>query len=416
MSGPYVPPGQSPPFQVVDDLHHGAWIIITGALGLVVSLVSFFIRLYVRIALHPPFAYDDYLLLGATIVAIVQAALLFDAVSHGFGTSIHLLEQNQVDKIQTVRLGYHSFFSHKLCQHLPNNTQLITVSDILYLITVYISKCCVCGIYLRLTPQKCHNRASLATLALCTAWVIPAVFIIAVNCELNRPWKGSGGQCVNLSKRWQFIVALDIATELIIFGLAVFLLWGLFMPLKRKLTIGFAFMFRLPLIIFSVFHIYTILLLVHSPDPTLAVVTPVIWAQVELNYALVACSIFCLRPFMAAVSTNYGTAGDSNLESTSGVSRSWKVDSSKAESGRQTNLNTERRSWRISGRLDGVGYGGRQAGPVAEPTSIELVEMDGQRSVESDGGSVRMMIRKDVEYTVEYDRRRDLSMSGAYWR
>ncbi|PYH34491.1 uncharacterized protein BO87DRAFT_48689 [Aspergillus neoniger CBS 115656] len=390
MSGPFVPPGQSPPFQVVDDLHHGAWIIITGALGLVVSLVSFFIKLYVRLALHPPFAFDDYLLLGATIVATVQAALLFNAVSHGFGTSIHLLEQDQVDQIQT----------------------LITVSDILYLITVYISKCCVCGIYLRLTPQKWHNRASIATLALCTAWVIPAVFIIAVNCELNRPWKGSGGQCVNLSKRWQFIVALDIATELIIFGLAVFLLWGLFMPLKRKLTIGFAFMFRLPLIIFSVFHIYTILLLVHSPDPTLAVVTPIIWAQVELNYALVACSIFCLRPFMAAVSTNYGTAGDSNLESTSGVSRSWKVDSSKAGSGRQTCLNPEeRRSWRVSRRLDG----GHQPGPVAEP-DIELVEMDGQRSVGSDGGSARMMIRKDVEYTIEYDSHRDLCMSGADWR
>ncbi|RAK88435.1 hypothetical protein BO79DRAFT_19503 [Aspergillus costaricaensis CBS 115574] len=390
MSGPYVPPGQSPPFQVVDDLHHGAWIIITGALGLVVSLVSFFIRLYVRLALHPPFAFDDYLLLGATIVATVQAALLFNAVSHGFGTSIHLLEQKQVDKIQT----------------------LITVSDILYLITVYISKCCVCGIYLRLTPQKWHNRASIATLALCTAWVIPAVFIIAVNCELNRPWKGSGGQCVNLSKRWQFIVALDIATELIIFGLAVFLLWGLFMPLKRKLTIGFAFMFRLPLIIFSVFHIYTILLLVHSPDPTLAVVTPIIWAQVELNYALVACSIFCLRPFMAAVSTNYGTAGDSNLESTSGVSRSWKVDSSKAGSGRQTCFNPEERgSWGVSRRFDG----GHKAGPVAEP-DIELVEMDGQRSVGSDGGSAKMMIRKDVEYTIEYDSHRDLCMSGADWR
>ncbi|GAQ38176.1 uncharacterized protein AtWU_03113 [Aspergillus tubingensis] len=390
MSGPYVPPGQSPPFQVVDDLHHGAWIIITGALGLVVSLVSFFIRLYVRLALHPPFAFDDYLLLGATIVATVQAALLFNAVSHGFGTSIYLLEQKQVDKIQT----------------------LITVSDILYLITVYISKCCVCGIYLRLTPQKWHNRASIATLALCTAWVIPAVFIIAVNCELNRPWKGSGGQCVNLSKRWQFIVALDIATELIIFGLAVFLLWGLFMPLKRKLTIGFAFMFRLPLIIFSVFHIYTILLLVHSPDPTLAVVTPIIWAQVELNYALVACSIFCLRPFMAAVSTNYGTAGDSNLESTSGVSRSWKGDSSKAGSGRQIYMNhEERRSWRVSRRLDG----GHQAGPVAE-TDIELGEMDGQRSVGSDGGSAKMMIRKDVEYTIEYDRHSDLCMSGADWR
>lgn len=65
--GPYVPPGQSPPFQVVDDLHHGAWIIITAALGLVVSLVCLFIRVYVRLALCPPFASDDYVLLGATV-------------------------------------------------------------------------------------------------------------------------------------------------------------------------------------------------------------------------------------------------------------------------------------------------------------------------------------------------------------
>lgn len=65
--GPYVRPGQSPPFQVVDDLHHGAWIVITAAFGLVVSLVCLLIRVYVRLALSPPFAYDDYVLLGATV-------------------------------------------------------------------------------------------------------------------------------------------------------------------------------------------------------------------------------------------------------------------------------------------------------------------------------------------------------------
>lgn len=65
--GPYVPPGQSPPFEVVDEYHHGAWIIITAALGLVVSLVCFLIRLYVRLMLIPPFARDDFVLLGATV-------------------------------------------------------------------------------------------------------------------------------------------------------------------------------------------------------------------------------------------------------------------------------------------------------------------------------------------------------------
>jgi hypothetical protein len=65
--GVYVPSGYAPPFQVVDDQHHGAWIIIVGALGLVVSLVSFLIRLYVRLVLSPPLAYDDFVLLGATV-------------------------------------------------------------------------------------------------------------------------------------------------------------------------------------------------------------------------------------------------------------------------------------------------------------------------------------------------------------
>lgn len=67
MPGPYVPPGQSPPFQVVDDLHHGAWVIIVTALGLVLSLASFLIRLYVRLALNPSFGNDDYVFLGAMV-------------------------------------------------------------------------------------------------------------------------------------------------------------------------------------------------------------------------------------------------------------------------------------------------------------------------------------------------------------
>jgi hypothetical protein len=62
-----VPPGQSPPFEVVDELHHAAWVIIIAALGLVISLVCFLIRLYVRLMLIPPFARDDWVLLGATV-------------------------------------------------------------------------------------------------------------------------------------------------------------------------------------------------------------------------------------------------------------------------------------------------------------------------------------------------------------
>ncbi|KAJ5776071.1 uncharacterized protein N7511_001082 [Penicillium nucicola] len=293
MGGPYVPPGQSPPFEVVDELHHGAWVIITAALGLVISLVCFLIRLYVRLMLIPPFARDDWVLLGATALAVIQSSLVFYACSRGFGTSLALLIDGRLNQIQA----------------------LIATSDILALFIIYLSKCCVVAIYLRLTPQKPHNRASWATLALCTAWIIPAIFIVLINCELNTPWRGDGGQCNNLFQRWQFIAAVDVITELLLFILAVLLLKGLFMSVRRKLAIGFAFIFRFPLIIFSLTHYFSLNHALKNKDTTLASVNPALWMQVELHYALVACSVFCLRPFMAAVSTNYGTAGDSTLES-----------------------------------------------------------------------------------------------------
>ncbi|KOS48288.1 hypothetical protein ACN38_g685 [Penicillium nordicum] len=62
-----VPPGQSPPFETVDDKHHGGIIIITAAICLVISLVCLLIRVYVRIFLNPPWGPDDIILLGATV-------------------------------------------------------------------------------------------------------------------------------------------------------------------------------------------------------------------------------------------------------------------------------------------------------------------------------------------------------------
>ncbi|KGO67828.1 hypothetical protein PITC_045040 [Penicillium italicum] len=362
--GPYVPPGQSPPFEVVDDLHHGAWLIITAAMGLVVSLVCFLIRVYVRLMLIPPFARDDWVLLGATAIAVVQSCLVFYACSRGFGASTSLLKEGRLDQIQA----------------LP---KLIATSDVIALIIIYLSKCCVVAIYLRLTPQKPHNRASWATLALCTAWVIPAIFIVLINCELNTPWRSDGGQCTDLYIRWEFIAAVDVITELLLFLLAVILLKGLFMSVRRKLAVGFAFIFRFPLIILSLIHISTLRTSLNSTDTTLAAVEPTVWMQVELHYALVACSVFCLRPFMAAVSTNYGTAGDSTLEDSASRSNGTK-ESSKTGSGSGSNSNTASRSLSQSRtRRKRAGTGSRP--PVAPPAVGNSGSGSGSRQPENHG-------------------------------
>lgn len=62
-----VPPGQSPPFETIDNKHHGGIIIVTAAICLMISLVCLLIRVYVRIFLNPPWGSDDIILMGATV-------------------------------------------------------------------------------------------------------------------------------------------------------------------------------------------------------------------------------------------------------------------------------------------------------------------------------------------------------------
>ena len=69
----------------------------------------------------------------------MQSTLIFVAVSEGFGTSIDLLVQEQINRIQTVREPA----SYTARDSTLTSIQLVTISDILYLITIYVSKCCV---------------------------------------------------------------------------------------------------------------------------------------------------------------------------------------------------------------------------------------------------------------------------------
>ena len=76
--------------------------------------------------------------------------------------------------------------------------QAAYASDVLYLVTLYLSKACVHSIYLRVTPRVRHNRASWAVMALATVWFICSIFMISVNCELNQPWANMADHCTNM--------------------------------------------------------------------------------------------------------------------------------------------------------------------------------------------------------------------------
>ena len=62
-----VPAGQYPPFAVVTEDDHRAWIIVTTALGLACALVFAGIRTFVRCAFTDGFGLDDAMVYASTV-------------------------------------------------------------------------------------------------------------------------------------------------------------------------------------------------------------------------------------------------------------------------------------------------------------------------------------------------------------
>ena len=218
------------------------------------------------------------------------------------------------------------------------------------------------------------------------------------------------------------VAAFDISIELLIFATAIYLLHALQMPLLRKSAILLGFALRLPVIVPAAFRLHYLSGALSS-DLALDITYEVICKQIEICYAIIAATLPCLRPFMMATATNYGgpAEGHKTKNGSGGVyggagssgqsSRSYSnhghtglsLTSLTSKLGSAMHSNKHHGSTPTNADNNDPMYGidsssNHNATMVASHTSRDA------QSIES-SESKQMIIRKDVEYTVEYDSR-----------
>ncbi|KAK2753784.1 hypothetical protein FQN55_000147 [Onygenales sp. PD_40] len=276
-TGSHLPPGISEPLAVdTSEDHSGFAAIITAAfLGFVLGTLG--IRAYVQYSRHVV-KKDDYVLLGATILLCIQSSLIFVQIARGWGTSMVLLPP-------------------------PPHTELLKATyavDILYVVTHCLSKCSAAIFYLRISPNRTHFIIVWVLVGVATIWALISVILLALRCDNSHPWIDINGSCSTLFPRWQFIAAFDIITEIGLASVSIFLVAGVQMAVERKFVVVLAFSSRLLVILPAAFHLHYIKKLLDSADPTLIGSYVTICAQIELSYGIMANTIPCLKPFMAA--------------------------------------------------------------------------------------------------------------------
>jgi len=369
------------PFAIVDADNRGGWIAITAIFGWSVALVCFFIRTYVRRVFLGHYGTDDAITAAATFTALCQTILVCVEVAHGLGQPVDLVSPSNLITLQKSAYA----------------------SDVLYIVTLALSKCAVIFLYQRIMYS--WSKPLYAVLGLTIAWTIAAIFAVCLQCNPAQPWQTIDMEtgeliCTTLVTQWAGIGAFDIATELAIFSVSVYMVSTLQMSFRSRAIVVFAFACRLPVIVPAIMHIVYLRPETIAADPSFQMAFAVICAQIEMDYSAMAATIPCLGPFLKACRTHNEIDGRRRPGRSFGMNTfddpTSKQGSKALHSG--TNMSSRGNRRTIDQQMFRPDYVDA-ASTVVPDKRMEKID---QQSIESHD-SRRMIIKKKTEWRVQYE-------------
>ena len=144
-------------------------------------------------------------------------------------------------------------------------------------------------------------------------------------------------------------------------------------------------------------------------NPTLDIIDGYVWTQMGMNYALIVCTSFCLAPFMRAISVTYGNAGEVTLGTSSARSKSGKYARDVSKQSQSYVLQSMDNHAEAANGMSNPRHSQPTFVPEHYGGMLSTTAYDGSSRTDGDSvassESTKMIIKKDVEYTVTHEPR-----------
>ncbi|KAH8586205.1 hypothetical protein B0O99DRAFT_81966 [Bisporella sp. PMI_857] len=287
------------PYFVINNTDKQGVVIVVTTFCLICIWILFIIRCYIR-KVNGPWKWDDTCVAAATVLSCVRSAVVYVEVHRGYGKSSAILGD-----LAEVSIG-----------------KAIYGDNIMYFLAMFASKCSVLLLCLRMTPKREHVTAICCVFAFSAFWCIGSILLLTINCNPAHPWINLGEECPNIVSRWKGICALDILTEFSIFVCSIYMVAGLHMSWRLKGIVLIAFAIRLPTTIFSGIHLVAVLREISSLDPILAGAVTAAWKQIELDFAIAACTFSSLGAFLKPFDKEMGPSRSGSYQRSYGLGSS----------------------------------------------------------------------------------------------
>ncbi|KAF2688338.1 hypothetical protein K458DRAFT_384522 [Lentithecium fluviatile CBS 122367] len=257
---------------------------------LVLNTTAVGLRVYVRSLMSKAFSYDDWAMLVAFSGFVVLCITTFISITNGYGAEDFGLNPSY-DEIMAVK-----FF---------------VISTLEYVIIVFIAKVSVALVLYRIAATNKPIRRLLEVSVGCMAvWTLATSTIVGLQCRpLSFAWGEGTGTCMNpkiLGNTGFSISAMDIISSFLYASLPVFLLRGVQLSLKMKISV----IILLGLgVLSSVATVVRLKCLVDvanlksavGPEAMNAYLTTFVYSITELGITIFTASVAALRPLIKMI-------------------------------------------------------------------------------------------------------------------
>ncbi|KAF2432011.1 hypothetical protein EJ08DRAFT_695813 [Tothia fuscella] len=248
-------------YTVLTPDNQSANIWVTVIISICFTTAAILARGLSKALVHMRYDWDDYTIIGAYVLGIIQSAIMIKSVTLGLGKDASIIPESNV----AAQENY------------------LVASVIFSTLTSYTVK-----VSMILLIQR------LFTYPLTSVWI--AMGVSGVVSTITITARCTQSSCANPLPRWIVAAVLDILTEIIIIALPIYCIRSIQMDKTRKIKVQMSFCSRILVITFWCLMLWSIIRAPLDPMPKTAVVLPIVFGQTQLCLSIAIAAILpCFR-------------------------------------------------------------------------------------------------------------------------
>ncbi|KAF2218522.1 hypothetical protein BDZ85DRAFT_92347 [Elsinoe ampelina] len=268
--------------------------------GLTTATVLFFvwgalslgIRLWVKARDGNTFGKDDTAISLAAFASLAHVVSVCWAIHRGYGGDWTAIESGvQLDILKAFFAG-----------------------QVTYILSIGLSRMSMSFFSERFLTRTFRTRLLANTLTgLYALWAVVSTLIIALRGPLAEPWLTTDGSS-SMYYRWVGVEVVGLAIDIGSVVMSTCMIWGLQMPLRKRLAVAAIFCSRLLIIGLVALRLWKL----YPADDTEVVEPPLvglIFTEAVMNATFILVSVTCLKPFLQpfAPGVFVASAGDAGV-------------------------------------------------------------------------------------------------------